>query len=286
MNIRKLVLGDEDALEQFLCQYTETSMFIHSNLKKVGLEYNGKTYQGEYFGSFTQDDDINGVLVQYWSGNVLFQSAEGRVLSELIDYFKDVVERPIAGVVGEEKQAQAVLAGLNLLDATFQANIVEKLYLLNLKDIIVPTHLPAAQYKMIEASEVERAILMRWIRDYEIEALGLHDTEELDVKIASRVDNIISSSSCWALEKDLQPLSLCGINAQLPDIVQIGPVWTPPEHRNKGYARTLVTQMLQKCNSEGVEKALLFTDNPAAIKAYEAIGFKEIGLYRLALLTR
>lgn len=41
---------------------------------------------------------------------------------------------------------------------------------------------------------------------------------------------------------------------------------------------------LQKAKQEGIKQAILFTNNPAAIKAYEAIGFRKIGLYCLALL--
>ena len=89
----------------------------------------------------------------------------------------------------------------------------------------------------------------------------------------------------WILLRDSEPVSLSGFNARLPDMVQIGPVWTPPEHRNRGYARTLVAMTLQKAKQCGVKKSILFTDNPAAAKAYEAVGFQQIGLFRLALLN-
>jgi hypothetical protein len=37
---------------------------------------------------------------------------------------------------------------------------------------------------------------------------------------------------------------------------------------------------------KGTKQAILFTNNPAAIKAYLAIGLKKIGHYRLALLKK
>ena len=79
-------------------------------------------------------------------------------------------------------------------------------------------------------------------------------------------------------------MSLVGFNSRLKDMLQVGPVWTPKEYRNKGFARKLITSALLKEKSNGIKKAVLFTDNPAAKKAYEAIGFKKIGIYRLALL--
>jgi RimJ/RimL family protein N-acetyltransferase len=62
-----------------------------------------------------------------------------------------------------------------------------------------------------------------------------------------------------------------------------------------GLLLSIVIRALQDCfspilctrkNLKGTKQAILFTDNPAAIKAYLAIGFKKIGNYRLALLEK
>jgi predicted GNAT family acetyltransferase len=79
---------------------------------------------------------------------------------------------------------------------------------------------------------------------------------------------------------------LSGFSVALSDIVQIGGVWTPPDHRCKGYARTLLALTLVKARERGIEKAILFTDSAAAAKAYEAVGFQHIGYYRLAILKQ
>lgn len=85
---------------------------------------------------------------------------------------------------------------------------------------------------------------------------------------------------------DGTPVSLSAFNARLTDMVQVGPVWTLPEHRNKGFSRLLLWYTLTQEKRNGTKKAILFTDNPAAIKAYQAIGFANIGDYRLALLEK
>ena len=69
-------------------------------------------------------------------------------------------------------------------------------------------------------------------------------------------------------------------------MVQVGPVWTPPEHRNKGYARLLLAHTLYQEKLKGTKQAILFTDNPAEIKVYLALGFKKISNYRLTLLEK
>jgi predicted GNAT family acetyltransferase len=80
------------------------------------------------------------------------------------------------------------------------------------------------------------------------------------------------------------PVCLSAFNARLDLIVQIGPVWTPSEYRNQGFARFLLNETLHMAKDEGIEKAILFSDTPAAIRAYESIGFQKTGLFRMAIL--
>ena len=63
-------------------------------------------------------------------------------------------------------------------------------------------------------------------------------------------------------------------------------VWTPPELRSQGYGRAAVAASLLAVQEEGVHTAILFTgeENIPAQKAYEALGFRHIGDYRITLL--
>lgn len=286
MSIRKLQKGDEILLEKFLSNYAETSMFLRSNLRRSGLEYKDESFHGEYFGSFTKTGEINGVIAHYWNGNIMTQAIDENVLKQLIATFQKNVSRPIAGIVGSCSNSDIVISNLGLSDANFILNRNEGLYALDLNDLKLPSKLESSRYHMVEVKEVERSIIFEWIKNYEIESFGSEDNDALTTHVNERVDNMNSGYDCWVLMVDNQPVSLSGFNARLPDIVQIGPVWTPPEFRSKGYARTLVASTLQQAKEEDVQKSILFTDNPAAIKSYESIGFKEIGLYKLAILKK
>ena len=72
----------------------------------------------------------------------------------------------------------------------------------------------------------------------------------------------------------------------LKEAVQVGGVWTPPELRGRGHGRSVVAASLLDARSETAEKALLFTgkDNIPAQKAYTALGFRQIGDYRILLV--
>ena len=61
---------------------------------------------------------------------------------------------------------------------------------------------------------------------------------------------------------------------------------TPPELRRRGYARAVVAASLLDARAEGAERSILFTpvENIPAQRAYEALGYRHIGDYRLFLL--
>ena len=73
MTIRVLSNDDVTDLELFLGRHCDTSMFLLSNLRSAGLTYADKAYHGTYLAAFDGDENIVGVLVHYWNGNVMMQ---------------------------------------------------------------------------------------------------------------------------------------------------------------------------------------------------------------------
>ncbi|HEY6061485.1 MAG TPA: GNAT family N-acetyltransferase, partial [Gemmatimonadales bacterium] len=80
-----------------------------------------------------------------------------------------------------------------------------------------------------------------------------------------------------------RPVAFSAFNAALPDIVQVGGVWTPPELRNRGYGRAVVAGSLLDARSRGVTRAVLFAEREDAKRAYVGIGFRVVGEYGLLL---
>ena len=108
--------------------------------------------------------------------------------------------------------------------------------------------------------------------------------ERLDEEAEGRTERALSSGDVRLLEIDGAPVAMTAINARLPDMVQIGGVYTPPDLRGRGYARRAVALHMQEVRAAGVQKAILFASGAAACRAYEAIGFERIGDYALAIL--
>jgi predicted GNAT family acetyltransferase len=83
-----------------------------------------------------------------------------------------------------------------------------------------------------------------------------------------------------------KPVAQTGFNAVLPDSVQIGGVYTPPDLRSKGYGRLAVALHLDEVNAQGVQDAILFSVSENASRAYRGIGFEQIGHYTLTIFAQ
>ncbi|PKR56795.1 GNAT family N-acetyltransferase [Thalassospira lohafexi] len=285
MQYRKLHDADFDAANAFLANHAATSMVLRGNLRTAGIERRRHPLSGTYFGEVSEAGHVSAIVSQFGNGNVFVQAGEKATIPHaLTKAFRSEIPHPVAGIFGDADQAADMIDQLGLGDANFAINASDVLYALDLADLIVPVNVRADGFQMVDAEKLDRSTLLRWLRAYEIEALGAQDTPLLDSKIASRLVHALDARTMWGLIVDGKPVSLSGFNAQLPEMVQVGPVWTPVEQRSNGYARILVAKTLLAARSNGVKHAILSTDSEAAAKAYEALGFAKIGRYRLALL--
>ncbi|KZL25533.1 MULTISPECIES: GNAT family N-acetyltransferase [unclassified Pseudovibrio] len=284
MKIKKLSNQHQEVVWSFLMNHVYSSMFLLNNIEKAGLEYTSELYSGEYWGAYDEADELKGVLAQFWNGNLMSQAPDLNALETLTTYFREVVNRPVAGMVADGEQASFVLNKLNFPANAYNTNRSEGLYQLALEDLQLSEKSTSDQFSLIATSEADASLLFDWLKAYELEAFDGEASEEHDKHITNRVMEMQKSGNAWVLLDREQPVALSGFNATLAEIVQVGPVWTPPEHRNNGYARAVVALTLDLVKKQGVRRSVLFTDNPAAAKAYEAIGFKQNGSFHLALL--
>jgi predicted GNAT family acetyltransferase len=59
---------------------------------------------------------------------------------------------------------------------------------------------------------------------------------------------------------------------------RIGPVYTPPEYRKKGYASACVATLSQQLLNQGYQACYLYTDlaNPTSNHIYKTIGYQPV----------
>lgn len=280
-DIRLLTPEDAPQLEAFLVFHRDSSMFLRSNVRRGGILYQGQPFQATHAGAFRRGVMV-GVVAHSQSGMVQVQAAEG--VGELTRACMGWSGRQVTGLTGPLVQVReaCVALGLETADATLCAD--EGLYALNLCDLVVPPAFSTGAVTCQAPAPQQRDVLCAWRLAYDIEVLGATDSPEQRKRAADFLDWQIADGNAWvAMDRDV-PVSLSAFNATLPDIVQLGGIYTPPELRGRGFAKIAVAASLLAARERGASRAVLFTDNPSAVRTYEALGFERVGDFALVLI--
>lgn len=154
------------------------------------------------------------------------------------------------------------------------ARMLRNLRIYRLTRVIPPVLAPG---QMTDATPADRELVAEWLQSFHDEALS--DSPERDFE--DMADRFLAGHGrrlvLW-VDGD-RPVSLTGIGGRTPNGVRIGPVYTPPELRGRGYASNLVAEASQAELDAGRRFVFLFTDlaNPTANRIYQAIGYEPVG---------
>lgn len=281
--IRLLHPGDEAILEAFLVEHATSSMFLRSNVRHAGLIDRGERYHGTHVASIVRDgvgEKIVAVVAHAWNGMLLLQAP--RDLEEIVRRAVRTSGRDVRGFAGPRAQVLAARAAVGLSRALVTLDSNEDLFALDLSRMIVPAD--AALVRRADERDLDTIASFR--HDYLVEALRAAPSDNLRQAARDEMVRALRERTAFVLERDGRLLAYSGFNAQLPDVVQIGGVFTPHALRGRGFARATVAGSLLEARRAGVGRAILFTDrlNHPARSAYVALGFQVVGDYGLIML--
>jgi len=281
MDIRILDNSDQPRLEAFLISHRDSSMFLRANARRAGLVYRDEPFHALYAGAI-EGGRIMGVVAHAWSGMVLVQCP-----GEIDKLARSCISwsgRQVTGFAGPASQVRRARTALGLVDAPAKMDEEEWLYALDLMELEIPAALRNGEIICRAPFPEERELLHRWRCAYDIESLGSNYSEETRSRAAAALDRQVAEGNAWVAIRNGELVSLSAFNATLPDMVQLGGIYTPPEHRGRGYAKASVAASLIAARQRGASRAVLFTSNPSAARSYEAVGFRRLGDYGLVLL--
>lgn len=72
------------------------------------------------------------------------------------------------------------------------------------------------------------------------------------------------------------PVSMLGVSPSVAGVTRIGPVYTPPAHRRRGYGTSAVAATSRRALAHGEHSCMLFTDlsNPTSNRIYAEVGYR------------
>jgi predicted GNAT family acetyltransferase len=174
------------------------------------------------------------------------------------------------GVVGPAAPARAVAAAWTAV--TDDTIAFDRPILLNELGALTEVAVPPGARRQGVAGDAPAIAL--WLEDFsaEIEHIAPADSRAM-------ADNMLESGhlDLWIVNGEV----VCMVGHRVAaGVVRIGPVYTPPEHRNHGYARRLTYEVTAHALQQpGVAHAMLFTDaaNPVSNSIYRQAGYEPRG---------
>ena len=282
--LKTLSLGDEAKLEEFLEPRAADSMFLRSNARLAGLVDRGQAFEGTWVAAI-ENGAVTAVAAHFWNGMLILQAPAPETREAVARAALARSGRELKGMTGPWAQVEATRRALGLEAREASLDSREDLFSLELADLRVPESLSSGRVECRPPRGEELELAARWRVAFSVEALGRADGEEGLSLARADIARLRDLGSQWILVEDGRTVAYSAFNARLPDIVQIGGVWTPPELRGRGYARAVVAGSLVEARREGATRSILFTDveNVAARRAYEALGFRVVGDYGLVI---
>jgi GNAT superfamily N-acetyltransferase len=96
--------------------------------------------------------------------------------------------------------------------------------------------------------------------------------------VAGLVDERLSLGVVTLWEVDGAAVSMAGVTLAVAGTARVGPVYTPPDQRRRGYAGAVTAAASQAALDRGARQVVLFTDlaNPASNGLYQRLGYRAV----------
>jgi RimJ/RimL family protein N-acetyltransferase len=194
----------------------------------------------------------------------------------------DVLPALSAAIVEEGMDLPGVLGGLPEAEAfaalhteatgkAVSSRMEQGIYAL--EDLIDPP-VPPGTSRVAGPTDLD--LLLAWSRAFNEDGGGAlaWDDDEARRRLAHR----LGTHGAWGYRiwEDGEPVSLVGYGSPTPTGIRIGPVYTPPERRRRGYATALTARVSRDLLAGGRRFCFLYTDmaNPTSNAIYRRIGYR------------
>ena len=204
---------------------------------------------------------------------VIGEIDDPRLLGPLIDDLaNDPAGRDLPGVMGPAPEVERFAeAWAKRIGSVARRAMGERAHKL---ERVLPVRRPAGS--MRPATEADRPLVAEWLLAFAAEAVPDDPPNDPQPMIDRYLAGGARGLRLW--DVDGQVVSLAGFGGPTPNGIRVGPVYTPPDLRNRGYATALVADLSAERLATGKRFCFLFTDlaNPTANHIYREIGYEPV----------
>ena len=214
-------------------------------------------------------DSLSGAFMHTPGFPVFLAAASGQAAAELARLLASA--RPMVPGINAQPQA-AEAFGDTWRQRTGHAVTVHRLMRLHcLGTLVWPD--PAPEGRARVAGRRDRDLLAEWFEAFAVE---VDDAATADH--AAAVDERLGYGGIIVWEAGGVPVSVAGITRTVAGMVRVGPVYTPPARRGRGYAGGATAAVSQAALDAGATQVVLYTDlaNPTSNALYERLGYRPV----------
>lgn len=208
--------------------------------------------------------------VQNWS--LIATALPPRAASAVAEVLATAGPAP-SGVIGPSANARAFAdAWCRRTGAATRVEMAQRLF--ELGELRPPGGVPGAP-RPAGMADVE--LLARWRDDFSAAALPDSWPRPADPQAVTR-RQLAAGQGSMLWEVGGVAVSLAVASVPSAGMSRIGPVWTPPEHRRRGYGSAATAAASKWARDHGAEHVVLFTDlaNPVSNSIYPKIGYRPL----------
>jgi uncharacterized protein len=177
----------------------------------------------------------------------------------------------LPGVSGPAAAIQAFISAWASLTGD-RAQLVMSQRIYEATDVVASRPVGGA---MRTAGNQDRELVLEWLGAF-MRELSHGDSPEDAAGWVER--NAADPDGGIVIWDDGAPVSISGYGGRTARGIRIGPVYTPPERRGRGYASALVAELTEQLLSGGRDFCFLFTDlaNPTSNSIYQRVGYRPV----------
>jgi len=253
----------------------------HHNLL-LGLIGNLETMPGlygeaqPYLAAAVDEGEVAGVALMTPPRNLVLSLCEGDEVPALFARDALAFRRETAGVIGPVESTRPFAAAWTALTGErARVRLAERCYKLEAVSPLRPA--PGAPRV---AAEGDAVLLTDWWLAFTLEAVPQDGSskEEVGRYVRQRLGVSPEDGGIVIWEDGGVPVSVAAYGSPTANSMRIGPVYTPPEKRRKGYAGACTAEASRRVLAAGKQFVTLFTDlsNSTSNHIYQEIGFRPV----------
>jgi predicted GNAT family acetyltransferase len=153
------------------------------------------------------------------------------------------------------------------------ARVVMRLRIYRAEHVDRPVGVPGA---MRPYEERDRELAIAWMDAFVDEAMTEPPPETSEEWLERRKTDPDSGIVIW--EVDGTAVSMGGCGGLTPNGIRIGPIYTPPDQRRRGYGSAVTADLTRMLLERGHRFCFLYTDlaNPTSNSIYQQIGYRPV----------